>query len=259
MRRNVSDNKSVRIDDYCEKRGLIIGKRNVGLNRNQLKYIAVIAMIIDHVGLFLIPDYNPLRILCRFIGRLTAPIMCYFLAEGFYFTSSKKKYVIRLLVFALISQIAYGLLFYHRIFVFDFNMIYTLLISFIILMVYSDMKYSMRKKELIFILLIYSAFGDWGIIAPLWVLSFYIYRDDISKKITAFSIISFCMIMISVISCILNQKYWYAELWQLGVLLFVPILLMYNGKKGKSNFFNKWFFYIVYPLHMFIFLIITSI
>lgn len=230
-----------------------------GLNRNQLKYIAVMAMIIDHIGVFLIPIDNPLRILCRIVGRLTAPIMCYFLSEGFYFTSSRKKYVIRLLLFAAISQVAYALLFYHNIFIFDFNMIYTLLISFIILMVYSDQQYSTRKIELVLILFMFSTFGDWGMIAPLWVLSFYIYRDDIKKKIAAFSVISFGMIIMSVMSCILSKRHWYAELWQLGVFLFIPFLLIYNGKKGKSNFINKWFFYIVYPLHMFVFQIITSI
>ena len=107
------------------------------LDRTTLKYIAVIAMILDHIGVFLLSAYAPgaaaagiaavsgsgivlggmtaggvlsaLYVICRFLGRLTAPIMCFFLAEGFAKTSSRRRYVIRLLVFALISQVPYAL------------------------------------------------------------------------------------------------------------------------------------------------------
>ncbi|CDM69404.1 putative membrane protein [Clostridium bornimense] len=63
----------------------------VGLDRQQLKYIAVMTMIIDHIAMYFISVTNLLYMLCRVIGRITAPIMCYFLVEGFQYTSSKKK------------------------------------------------------------------------------------------------------------------------------------------------------------------------
>ena len=80
------------------------------LNRTQLKYIAALAMLIDHIGAFFIPVTTPIGALCRIIGRLTAPIMCFFLAEGYEHTRSKLKYGIRLLIFALVSQPFYAFL-----------------------------------------------------------------------------------------------------------------------------------------------------
>ena len=54
-----------------------------GINRNQLKYIAIIFMIIDHIGYFFIPLSTSVGYACRILGRITAPVMCYFLAEGY--------------------------------------------------------------------------------------------------------------------------------------------------------------------------------
>ena len=56
------------------------------MNRNTLKYIAVIAMLADHIALAFVGMNNPAGVIMRVIGRLTAPIMCYFLAEGFFHT-----------------------------------------------------------------------------------------------------------------------------------------------------------------------------
>ena len=61
------------------------------MNRNILKYIAVIAMVIDHTALTFVGMDNPLGLAMRVFGRLTAPIMCYFLVEGYIYTRSKKK------------------------------------------------------------------------------------------------------------------------------------------------------------------------
>jgi len=65
----------------------------MGLNRNHMKYIALIAMFIDNIVIFLNPTTIPslaLYALMRTFGRLTGPIMCFFLAEGWW----QKKYLI---------------------------------------------------------------------------------------------------------------------------------------------------------------------
>ena len=103
------------------------------LNRTQLKYIAALAMLIDHIGAFFIPATTPIGALCRIIGRLTAPIMCFFLAEGYEHTRSKLKYGIRLLIFALVSQPFYAYAHGNTILDTDFNMIFTLFLSFLVL------------------------------------------------------------------------------------------------------------------------------
>jgi len=77
------------------------------LSNSKLKIIALIAMTIDHVGYTLYPNLVILRI----IGRVAFPIYCFLLVEGFRYTSSRKRYFIRLLVFALISEIPFDLAF----------------------------------------------------------------------------------------------------------------------------------------------------
>ena len=111
------------------------------MNRNQLKYIAIIAMIIDHIGMFLLSSglgdapasQVALYALLRTIGRLTGPLMLFFLTEGYVHTSSKIKYGIRLLVFGIISQIPYALSHYNSLLVADFNVIITLFMTFLML------------------------------------------------------------------------------------------------------------------------------
>ena len=71
------------------------------LNANQLKIIAIIAMLIDHVALSFLPSQTVLYQIMRAIGKITMPIMCYFIAEGYYKTSNIKKYLLRLILFSL--------------------------------------------------------------------------------------------------------------------------------------------------------------
>lgn len=79
------------------------------LNSNQLKLIAVLAMIFDHLLWVIKPGYNngTIVLLLHLIGRIVAPIFCFFIAEGAYYTKDRKKYLIRLLIFAVISHFAY--------------------------------------------------------------------------------------------------------------------------------------------------------
>ena len=78
------------------------------LNRNHLKYLAIIFMIIDHISFFYDPT-NPIIIACGFISRTTAPIMALFIAEGYHYTRDVKKYMKRLFIFAIISYLPFTL------------------------------------------------------------------------------------------------------------------------------------------------------
>lgn len=73
------------------------------MNRNVLKIIALISMIIDHIGLVFFPE----QIVFRLIGRLSFPIFAFFVAEGWYYTRSKKRYTLLMFVFMLISWVPY--------------------------------------------------------------------------------------------------------------------------------------------------------
>ena len=83
------------------------------LNSNIIKIIAIIAMTIDHISWLLFPGYSKelFSIIFHILGRISCPIMCYFIAEGFYHTKNINKYTGRLFLFALISHIPYMLMF----------------------------------------------------------------------------------------------------------------------------------------------------
>lgn len=80
------------------------------LDANQLKLIAIFAMTVDHIAWLLFPGYakGALPVVMHIIGRLTCPIMCYFIAEGYYHTRNINKYTFRLFLFAVISHFAYS-------------------------------------------------------------------------------------------------------------------------------------------------------
>ena len=63
-----------------------------GLNGNQLKLIAIIAMTVDHLAWVLFPGYSlqPAAIALHLLGRIAAPVFCFFIAEGFFYTHDLK-------------------------------------------------------------------------------------------------------------------------------------------------------------------------
>ena len=78
-----------------------------GLTAFQLKLIAITAMLIDHLAWYYVDLDTGLGQLLHMVGRLTAPIMCFFIAEGYRHTRSLRRYAARLAVFALISQLPF--------------------------------------------------------------------------------------------------------------------------------------------------------
>ena len=70
------------------------------IDRSVLKWIAVLTMVIDHVGAILFPD----QIWMRVIGRVAFPVYAYCLAEGFRYTSDYRRYLGRLALFAILSE-----------------------------------------------------------------------------------------------------------------------------------------------------------
>lgn len=87
-----------------------------GLSANQLKWIAIICMLIDHFTWVFIPTSTVLAQVLHIIGRTTAPIMFFFIAEGYEKTSNFNKYALRLALFGLVSFVPYMLAFYNRVF-----------------------------------------------------------------------------------------------------------------------------------------------
>ena len=110
--------------------------KKMQLNSFQLKWIAIITMVIDHVGAVLFPQYR----LLRCIGRLSFPIFCFLLTEGFFHTKNVERYMVRLGLFAIISEIPYDLAFRKNFLDFERqNVFFTLFIGLALM-------YAMQKS-----------------------------------------------------------------------------------------------------------------
>ena len=222
-------------------------------------------MLLDHIAFVFSSFFNNyswgqvLIFIFRTLGRITAPLMCWFLVQGFVHTSSRKKYALRLLIFALAAQAPYMLVRPEVHLFAGLNVIYTLLISFLMLCVLESKVQSLPKCLIIICLLALSMLGDWALFAPLMVLVFYFLRERRRLLILFYSLAAFAVVLTDVIFLYLNHYYWYHELWQLGMFLFIPLLLLYNDQPGSRHPFHKWFFYAFYPLHLLVLYLIARV
>lgn len=230
--------------------------RSIQLNSNQLKVIAIVAMVIDHIASILLPHDFPIYWLMRMIGRLTAPIMCYFIAEGYYHTSNLKKYTSRLFLVAVISHFPHNLCYGQSVFKFweATDVMFSLMFGLIALAAYKSKQFSPLQKLLIIAaccLLSYSA--DWNYIAVLWILGFGIFHGKPSKQIAAFIAVS-CLYLFQ--GVIYHTAFPFIS--RMGVFLAIPLFLLYNGQRGKKSKLIKWGFYWFYPVHLLIFYLISQ-
>lgn len=204
-----------------------------------IKYIGLITMLIDHIGIVLYPN----NLLLRIIGRTSFPIFCYTTAQGTLQTHNINKYLIRLLIFSLVSQFPY----YLSINQSNLNIGFTLFFSVLLLKLYNNNK--LRYKILCVGLLI--ALGwlplDYGLPGPILIFAYYI---SSKKKIKIIVPIAYV--------CILYYTYMHfgicTAILQSACLIDIFLIsldfqicipqYLYNILK-KSN-------YIFYPLHLLI-------
>ena len=226
-----------------------------GLFAYQLKVIAIVAMTIDHIAWMWVPTASLLGQCMHMIGRITAPVMCYLLVEGYIHTHDIRRYTLRLGIFAVISAFPFYL--FERCVgmavggVPSFGMIYTLFLALIALRVYDSKKLqSLKKRVVLFALFMLSLFGDWAGIGVVWPVIMYIYRDDkrAQLKILAYTSVLFAALL-ALDGAASNMSCPYIALFQFGMLLAVPIIGAYNGLLGGKRG-GKWFFYVYYPAHM---------
>ena len=104
-----------------------------GISAFGLKIIAAITMILDHTALILVSDNTKMYYIMRCIGRISFPIFCFLLVEGYFHTKSKIKHCINLLVFALLSEVPYDLMRGSAFNIERQNVIFTLLIGFVVI------------------------------------------------------------------------------------------------------------------------------
>ena len=221
------------------------------MNIHKIKYLAVISMIVDHVTSVFFSADAISYILIKLVGRVAAPAMCFALAQGFIHTSDRKKYLLRLIVFAFISQIPYSYYMSGSIWFPTGNMLFTLACSFLLLEVVKHYKNLGILSIPIAICILYIAtFTDWFVFGPLFTLSFYLNKGNKDLQALCHACISFLSLGYSAYVCIQHGLPWYSQVWQIGAILIIPIIYLYNGQLGRKTSFNKWFFYLFYPLHL---------
>ncbi len=223
------------------------------LNANQIKLIAIIAMTIDHLAWAIFPGLRTewYVIALHIIGRLTAPIMWFFIAEGCHYTRSMGKYVGRLFIFALISHFAYDFAFgipFLPLSTGVFNqtsVMWSLAWAAALVWICRSEKLPQWVKLVISVAVCVIAFpSDWSSIAVM--CPFFLYAHRGKFKLQAIDIVLWSLVYALVYFFFLDKLY---GALQMFTFLTIPILAMYNGERGKWKGM-KWFFYIYYPAHL---------
>ena len=201
-----------------------------------LKLFAIITMTIDHIGILFFPTNQIFRI----IGRMSMPLFAFQVGVGLKKTSSKNKYILRMFFIALISQLPFCfMLKLCNYTINSLNICFTFTISLLVLYFLELGKRHKLYYVASIILILCSAFisMDYGIYCVFLVITSYWFQDN--KIMLTYSLLSAALIYY----IIENNTI------QLYMLLTLPLLWLYNGKKGKNL---KYFFYLFYPLHMLI-------
>lgn len=222
-----------------------------------LKIIACISMFCDHIGDAFIGKLTFLN----YIGRLAFPIFCFQIVQGYIHTHDIKKYILRLSLFALISQIPF-MLFYHIVFdSFAINVIFTLLFGLFTILIYDKYNKSVGVCSCLLLGIIAQVCQfDYGFFGVFIIFMFYVLRNKKTAMSLVFTLAVLIRYSIPLLQYGLSLSYLfsngkYSMMVYSTIFSIVPILF-YNGKKGKDA---KYLFYIFYPVHLLILSIISII
>ena len=226
-------------------------------NANQLKLIAIIAMTVDHLTWVIFPGLQAVWYVfaLHIIGRLTAPIMWFFIAEGCYYTRNIRKYAGRLFIFAIISHFAYTFAFGIQFIPFStgsiFNqtsVMWSLAWAVVLIAINRCETVPQWAKYLAITVICLITFpSDWSCIAVMCPLFLYIHRSNF--KAQAIDIVVWTLVYAAVYFFFIDKLY---GALQMFTFLTIPILAQYNGERGKKIPGTKWLFYIYYPAHLFV-------
>ncbi len=245
-------------------------KKSSGLTGSHLKWIAILTMLLDHIGAvllengllqkiadavlagnsfdYLVADYHfwyNTDMVLRFIGRLAFPLFCFLLVEGFLHTKNVKKYALRLGLFAILSEIPFDLAVHNTIFNLNSqNVFFTLLIGLLVLWGLSCFEETLPPKLALcryicaltgmaaahFFQTDYAAFG------VLLIVLLYEFRSNKKWQCIAGAVLM-------------------AFKSHTGPLAFL-FIFFYNGKRGRQ--LPRYFFYAFYPVHLLVLVVVRQ-
>lgn len=194
----------------------------------QLKLLAMLAMTADHIGAVFFPEIP----LLRWIGRLAMPVLCFFIGEGLRHTRSPRRYLLRLTGFALLSELPFDLAFYGGIERGHQNVYFTLALGLLAL-------WAIQSRDMEGWLLALTAalaaelLGcDYGMYGVLLILLLDRFHRARSEQLAG--------------AALLNLAFFGLQTQTLS-LIALPLLWLYNGKRGRDD---RRLFYLYYPAHL---------
>ena len=214
--------------------------RQKGLSGSSLKMLAAGCMFVDHLYYLVLSCFAQTALcenLCRGIGRLSFPIFCFLLTEGFSHTSNRIRYAARLCIFAILSEFPYDLAFSETFsFLHSQNIFFTLLIGLLVLwgMQYFSGKYCIQAGVCMLgaaVCVLFECDYGWQGILLIAVL-FFFHHDSFSMTIAGISV------------CLLWS-------WE-AAFAFFPIHLYNKQRDWMNSPSAKYAFYFFYPLHLLI-------
>ncbi len=191
-----------------------------------LKLIAIVSMLIDHVGYTFFPQYSVLRI----IGRLAFPIFAYQIAQGYLYTSDKRNYTIRLWIFAALSQGPFSLLFQTT----TLNVIVTLGLALFAIDCYEKKRYFLMMPVMAVSFFVPM---DYGLFGVLMALGFYMLRERRWILLA---------VQTTLIFIFTNFNGWLFEYYA----IVSPLMILFLPVNFVPIRLNKYFFYWFYPVHL---------
>ena len=219
------------------------------LDGTSLKLIAMISMVFDHVGDMFFPG----ALWMRMIGRLAMPLFSFCIAEGYAHTKNKQRYLLRMGVFALVSEIPFDLAFEGRVGLGHQNIMLSFFLAILALMVFDRIRGEGKEhaagKTLLGILCVCAVAvlalvlrADYTLFAVLAVFLFYVLRNRHP--------LLRCGVGVGFLALTRTVGYYRAT----GLSL-IPLLL-YNGKRGRGL---KWLFYAFYPGHLLLLYLLKTV
>lgn len=241
------------------------------LSQEALKAIACVSMLLDHIGATIVVDcfyratglekallaeaYNILHT----IGRLAFPIYAFLLVEGTSHTKNPKRYGLRLLIGAILSEIPYDLAFYGSIDWNENSVMITLLLGFVMLMAMNKVPHQWMKPLLVLpVAFAAEKLGtDYGARGIMVIAAFAFTRELPRKHLLQALLLWFIfspdhLMMLNW----LNGFRITAREW--AVLAVVPIAL-YGGQKVTKSKVLQWGFYLFYPVHLLVLYLMPTI
>ena len=244
-----------------------------------LKWLAIVVMLIDHIGAVVlepvilqttvtVTNYERMQLLyhinmiLRSIGRFAFPVFCFLLVEGFYHTRSRAKYLRNLLIFAVISEVPFNLAIAGELLSFQYqNVFLTLAAGFGAICVFDELKqriyiseqarqaggsravivYQLLQVTAVFAIALAAEWlhTDYGAVGVAVIFILYIMHDKpVLSAVAAWVILS-----------LTNGLEVYC-------FPFIFAVMLYNGQRGRQA---KYFFYVFYPVHLLLLVMIKMV